>query len=165
MKNRPLKYVLSLLPSMVLVSLPALAAPQYISSNKAKVLASPSFQAELVVELVKGDMVEVVDQKGVWLNVSVANKTGWLSKFLVKETPPNDRVTVLPGDNKTELKDVRRRASAITTAAAARGLAATARAESESKVVANLEGVRYMESFSVSSQELQQFSQALQGDR
>ncbi|NCO12961.1 MAG: SH3 domain-containing protein [Thiomicrospira sp.] len=165
MKNRPLKYFFSLLPSLMLVSLTVQAAPQYISSNKAKVLKEPNFQADLVAELVKGDQVNVLDQQGVWLNVSVEKKTGWVSKFLVRETPTNDRVTVLPGDDQTELKDVRRRASAITTAAAARGLAATARAEASGDIVANLEGVRYMESFSVSSQELEQFSQPLVGGR
>ncbi|PLA74128.1 hypothetical protein CYQ88_07760 [Hydrogenovibrio sp. SC-1] len=163
MKNRPVKYFLSLLlSSMVLIPFAAQAEPQYISSNKAKILKEPDFQAEMVAELVKGDQVKVLDQKGVWLNVSFAQKKGWVSKFLVKETPPNDRITVLPGDTETELKDVRRRASAITTAAAARGLAATARAEA-GDVVVNMEGVRYMESFSVTSQELEQFSQPLEG--
>lgn len=162
MKNRPMMFFYSLLLSMMLIPLVAHADQQYISSNKAKILKEPDFQAELVAELVKGDPVKVLSQKGVWLNVSFAQKQGWVSKFLVKDTPPNDRITVLPGDNETELKDVRRRASAITTAAAARGLAATAREEAGDLVV-NMEGVRYMESFSVTRQELEQFTQPLEG--
>lgn len=157
------KLVLSLMPlCLVLTSFAVYADTRYISSAKAKVLKEPDFKAPILLELEKGNQVDVLKTQGVWLNVQAQDKTGWISKFLVKETLPLEKVTVLPGDDETQLKDVRRRTSAITTAAAARGLAA-AEDQSDDKYSDNLDGVNYMESFRISSQDLQKFEQPLTG--
>lgn len=136
----------------------------YISSLKAQVFSEPNFKSNLIVALPKGTAVESLDKQGTWFKVSYQNDTGWLSKFLVKNHPPLEKITVLEGKPGNELKDVRRRTSAITTAAAARGLAASARQEDTTQNTANLAGVIYMESFDFSEQELNQFADAIQKD-
>lgn len=161
-KPFPKLAAIMLLGSFV-VSGNAIAETRYVSSVKAKLLEQPNFKAATLVQLSKGQAVEILKTKGIWLQASANNKTGWVSKFLVKATPPAERVTVLPGNENTELKDVRRRTSAITTAAAARGLAATARTESEAKHHADVAAVEYMESFKVTPAELYNFGQALTG--
>lgn len=147
---------------LALTSFTTQAETRYIASQKAKVLQEPNFQASPLTEMSKGDAIEVLSTQGVWLNVKVKEQSGWISKFLVSPTPPIEKVTVLPGDDETSLKDVRRRTSAITTAAAARGLAASA-AQEDTQYTENLPGVVYMESFKVSDAELKTFEQAILG--
>lgn len=139
---------------------------RYISSLKANLLAEPNFKANKIAQLKKGQAVSVLESKGPWLKVSADNQpNGWLSKFLTKSSPPSDRVTVLPSDKETKLKDVRRRTSAITTAAAARGLAASSRGSKEDLYKSDETGVDYMESFRISDSELDVFAKAIRGDQ
>lgn len=141
------------------------AETRYVSSVKANLLASPDFKANKLAELKKGDAIAIQSTKGAWLEAKTENnQTGWISKFLTKTTPPTDRVTVLPGDEETKLKDVRRRTSAITTAAAARGLAANKRGEKEELYKSDKKAVEYMESFEVTQKELTRFAKPLAGD-
>lgn len=141
------------------------AETRYISSIKANLLSAPNFKANIVSSLNKGDAVVVKSTKGAWLEItSESNQTGWISKFLTKTTPPSERVTVLPGDTETKLKDVRRRTSAITTAAAARGLAASSEGSKEDLYKSDPKAVEYMESFIIPSNDLETFSKAVKGE-
>lgn len=155
------RIISSLLPlCLAITSVAVQADTRYVSSVKAKVLQEPNFASTTLIELTKGETLDVLNAKGTWLNVKTNEKTGWISKFLVAETPPIDKITVLSGEDETELKDVRRRTSAITTAAAARGLAARSD-EQDTQYTKNMAGVQYMESFKVSAKELQAFEQFL----
>lgn len=161
-----LKAVISLSLSCCLLNVNSAFAEEirYVSSLKAKLLEAPQFKAPLVAQLNKGDQVFVKKQQGVWLQVSTTSgASGWVSKFLTKTTPPTDRVTVLPGTDENQLKDVRRRTSALTTAAAARGLAAKSARDTSSKYKDNKEAVKYMESFKISEADLNAFAEAIQG--
>lgn len=140
----------------------AAAEVVYVSSVKAKLLSDPDFKSKAILMLKKGEQITVLGQKGPWLNVQTPDqKTGWLSKFLTKPTPPNDRVTVLPGDEGTILKDVRRRTSTITTAAAARGLADVSKGSKADLYVSDMAAVEYMESFQIAPRELKEFADAI----
>lgn len=131
----------------------------YVSSVKAKLMDSPKFKGNSIASLSKGDKLTVVGKKGPWLNVQTADqKTGWVSKFLTKKNPPNDRITVLPGDSKVALQDVRRRTSTITTAAAARGLSTLEKGSEADKFKSDPAGVKYMESFQMNTRELRSFA-------
>ncbi len=134
---------------------------RFVSSINAKLLNKPAFKAKLVKQLTKGTRLTIASKQGTWLKVTTINKdTGWISKFLTKPTPPSKRATILTGEKNNQLKDVHRRTSAITTAAAARGLASKASA-STTNVKTNLQAVTYMESFKLSNTELSNFAKPI----
>lgn len=137
---------------------------RYVSSLSAKLLENPQFKANTIKKLNKGDQLIIANKNGTWLQVKTVDKTsGWISKFLTKSTPPTNRATVLTGEKNNQLKNVHRRTSAITTAAAARGLASRASASTKD-VKSNLKAVKYMESFKISNKELNQFAIPVRGE-
>lgn len=147
--------------ALIFSSLAYSAETRYVTSNKAALLNAPSFKAEQVLKLKKGTKLSIISKQGKWLEASVDNKTqGWVSKFLTKTTPPSNRATVLTGEESNQLKDVRRRTSALTTAAAARGLAYHS-ASSDKTNTSNKQAVTYMESFNFSDELLNTFSAPL----
>lgn len=137
----------------------AIAETMYVRSLKCKVMASPSFKSEHIENLEKGTQVEVIEKKSGWLKVTYKNGEGWVSKFLLtKNSASLERKSILKFDEK-ETENIRKRASVITTAAAARGL--TAR-ENESLNQAtipgqNFEALKLMESFKPSPEEVDEF--------
>lgn len=156
--NKAWKYW-SIMIFSILISFQAKAETVYISSFKAKITDEPKFKADAIINLQKGDKVTVLSKKGAWLKVKTQNnQTGWLSKFLTKKNPPNDRITVLPSDSKVALQDVRRRTSTITTAAAARGLSTLENPSDEDKFKSDPEAVKYMESLQINPRELRSFA-------
>jgi uncharacterized protein YgiM (DUF1202 family) len=158
---------LSLTLPITAISLPAHAveetssATRYLSAEQAKLFSEPKFTAKTLQQLNKGAKLQVLQQKGAWVQVKAGNQQGWVSKFVLSKTPPLERVTVLPGNKEVKLKDVRRRTSAITTAAAARGLADVSRGTKKDRYVSNPEGVRYMESIKIDEAELARFAKPL----
>lgn len=143
---------------MGLVSFNSLAETVYVSSLKAKLLIEPSFKAASITTLNKGTELEIVQKKRNWYQVKTPEQQGWLLKFAVKPTPPNNRISVLPSDEETQLKDVRRRTSTITTAAAARGLAAVSTDSGNDPYKSDMKAVEWMESFVIPSRALQAFA-------
>ncbi|MBE0471455.1 MAG: hypothetical protein IBX55_18340 [Methyloprofundus sp.] len=134
----------------------------YVSSQQAKLLSEPDFKSNVTSLLTRGETVFQVESSGMWLKVNTEeNKSGWIAKLLVKPTPPVERVTVLPGDQNIELKDVRRRTSAITTAAAARGLKSAETAD-DNGLVSDYTGLLYMENFQPSREDLETFKLPLE---
>jgi hypothetical protein len=132
----------------------------YITSQKAKVMAEPAFNASLLTTLELGTEVTQLQRQGAWLQIKTQQDvTGWISRFLARDTPPSERVTVLPSEGDIELRDVRRRTSALTTAAAARGLARSA--DSGDSLASDPEGVIYMEAFEPSNDEILSFIQPI----
>ncbi len=148
--------------SLLTTSITLATETAYISSLQTKLYAQPNFTAPLKAQLQKGEKVTIKKTQGAWTEVSSTKGEGWVSKFVLSKTPPMSKVTVLPGSEEIKLKDIRRRTSAITTAAAARGLADVAKASQQDRYVSNPEGVRYMESFKIPTRELLKFSQAVQ---
>lgn len=136
----------------------------FVSSAKAKVMAEPDFKAAVVAELQRADEVQVIKQQGAWLQVSYGGaESGWVSRLVVNSAPPLDRVSVLTGEEETSLRDVRRRTSAITTAAAARGLASSRQKdEKNSQHPSDYEALTYMESIQPTAAEIANFARPLQ---
>ncbi|MGA1825393.1 MAG: SH3 domain-containing protein [bacterium] len=96
----------------------------YVQSAKAKIFGSPKFDSRLVGEVKKGDKLEVLMTQNRWHRVKNDQLRGWINTLCVAETPPIKRVTVITEDKADLEENARRRASAITSAAAARGLTA-----------------------------------------
>ena len=136
------------------------AEPQqlYVQSVKAKLMAEPSFNATVVTELTKGASVNVLRSDKRWLNVQVGEQSGWISSFLLSKQPPIDKVTVLDDPKKQNLEpSARRRASAVTTAGAARGLSADDRKRAHGGEKSDYFALEQVEDYSVSEQEVGQF--------
>lgn len=160
----PLNLIVLLL-TLIGYTATATADIRYVSSINAKLLDKPSFKAELIKKLSKGTKLSISEKKGTWLKVKTDDATsGWVSKFLTNAKPPTDRASVLTGEKNNHIKNIHRRTSAITTAAAARGLASKASA-STSDLPIDVKAVRYMESFTISDTELDKFAEPVQREK
>ncbi len=164
--NFKITFFISILILISLATTQVFAAEiRYVSSIHAKLLKQPNFKSELLKQLPKGSRLTVSRKKGTWLNVKTDNQySGWISKFLTKTTPPTERATILTGEKHNLLKNIHRRTSAITTAAAARGLASKANANT-SHVPTDLKAVIYMESFTITETQLNAFARLLDGGK
>ena len=165
MKERTKKLLLSSL--ILLASLDLSAKIMYVNSKKANILEEKKIKSTIIYTAIQGETVDMISKSGIWYSVKVDTKNGikkgWMSKFFLRSTPPNKSVNVIFKKHKKSLKDTRKRAYAVTTAAAARGLASRSRAISVSKVKADIDGVKYMENISsnISDQSIEQFNQEI----
>lgn len=100
----------------------------YVQSLKAELLAEPRFGAESVRPLARGQALTALESRGGWYRAEIDGASGWISRLLVAGRPPLAKVTVFTGEEQAIEQDARRRASAVTTAGATRGLAAEDRA-------------------------------------
>lgn len=112
-------FIISIL--MLILTDPALAGELYVKSIKAKILSMPSFKSEIVEIASRGTVLEEIKRKGKWVMVSFRGKEGWLSRYVVSKKPPMKRVSLLARGESIK-ESARRRASAFTSVAAARGL-------------------------------------------
>ena len=103
----------------------AFATQLYVKSVKAKVLSKPSFRSKIVGIAKRGAIVEEIKREGKWIEVKYKTtkglRKGWVSKYLLSSKPPMKRVSLLARGENLQ-KTSRRRASAFTSVAAARGL-------------------------------------------
>ncbi len=145
-----------------LAVMPVCAETLYVQSVKAKVLSAPSFKADQVLELSKGDAVELIEQKGAWYQVSHSEHQGWVSRLLVAPHPPRSKVSYISGeDAETIDKGARVRASKVATAGAARGLSADERRRASTETVADFFALHRMETLSVENSEVMTFMQGV----
>jgi len=128
----------------------------YIQSMRAKMVDQPTFRAKTVLPMRKGDQVTVIQQKGRWIKVSSKGKQGWISKFLVASHPPVKKINVLVRKNQI-VSNVRRRASAVTTAGAARGLSAEQRRRASSKGGSNFVALEKLEMLGITENDVRLF--------
>jgi len=94
----------------------------YVHSAKAPVYSQPNIQSEKVMELKAGMKILVLEEKGFWYHMVHRENTGWIFKLMVRDNPPKNYRKI----NVSQLEDLtskaRRRPSAYTTTASARGL-------------------------------------------
>ena len=130
----------------------------YILSAKAKLLAHPSFKAETVQNVTKGEKVKELAKNNNWFQVEYKGKVGWLSRLSVSPNPPMKRVSLLAKNNTEDLaNESRRRASSLSTTAAVRGLRTNDRARVSDGTISNYDALARMESINVSDDEVSQF--------
>lgn len=114
----------ALLALALSVPVQALAASVFVKSLKAKVLSAPKFDSELVAEVDRGQELGFLEKAERWVKVDVSGREGWISSLLVSEEPPKTGASVLGQGAEDISNKARRRASAIATAGASRGLTA-----------------------------------------
>lgn len=129
----------------------------YVQSTRAKLLERPAFGAPVAAAAEKGDALALLETRGRWVKVRLGDRSGWLSAYLVGKHPPVDKASVLTDDKTAIGENARRRASAVTTAGAARGLAADDRARSSNRNAADYRAVEKMEGLELKQQEVEHF--------
>ncbi len=147
--------------ALALLSLTALAQAQsgYVQSRQAKLQKEPNFSAEVLATLPRGTQVEILTTQGRWYQVQHAEQQAWVSRFLISDTPPLDKVSVLDEQAQAEslVTNARQRASAVTSAGAARGLTADERQRASSAGLSNYFSVDMMENARVTPDEALEF--------
>lgn len=117
-----IKSALGLFLAAAAVPATVFAASVYVKSAKAKILQSPRFDAPLVAEAGRGQELDLLKKSERWLNVALGADKGWVPELLVSEEPPKERQSLLETGGEDLTGKSRRRASAIATAGASRGL-------------------------------------------
>lgn len=148
----------SLLAVCAFAASSACASDYYVQSIRAPILIAPSFGSSKVIEASKGDALQELERKGGWHRVVYKNKTGWVSRLLINSKPPANRVSVLEATNENLETGARKRASAFTTAAAARGFSED-RSRVSNKYKVDFAGLARMEQVSFSDEEAMAFLQ------
>jgi uncharacterized protein YgiM (DUF1202 family) len=95
----------------------------YIKSLKADLLSEPKAGSDVVGTLQRNDPVEQLGRDKNWIQVKSSSVTGWVSSLFVTKVKSAEKSSVL----QTEVdlsQNSRKRASALTSAGAARGLRA-----------------------------------------
>jgi uncharacterized protein YgiM (DUF1202 family) len=143
----------------VFAALAVAAAPQtvYVHSMKAVIMDSPSMKGKPVVTASRGDKLTVIGEQSRWYNVRTDGKTGWVSTLLVRPEPPTNKKSVFTNGDKDLSKGSRRRASAVTSAAAARGLTADERARLGITEKVDYAALEKVEAVTVSNKDLADF--------
>lgn len=143
--------------ALIFYSVPVWADDLYVKSLKAKIYSAPSFNSTVVEVAKRGEVLKKLKRDKSWINVSYSGKKGWVSSYLLSKTPPMERVSVLKKSASIE-KNARRRASAITSVAAARGLNEYSRVRKDKKSYAvDYDALDKMESINISENEALRF--------
>ena len=129
----------------------------YILSAKAKLLSKPSYGAQTIERITKGQRVTTLDKTNHWFKVQHKEKIGWISRLAVSPNPPMKRVSLLAKKDTKLRNQARRRASAITTTAAVRGLRGDSRNRISDSENENFTALAKMETFNVSTDKVEQF--------
>ncbi|MBI3581815.1 MAG: hypothetical protein HY098_07045 [Nitrospinae bacterium] len=115
------KTVLCLVVAALFPFAAASAESVYVQSAKARVMKEPNFTSAESGIAKRGDKLLVVEKGNGWTKVSSEKNSGWVNVLCISDSPPLDNSGIMKG-----AKDIssmsRRRASAVTSAAASRGL-------------------------------------------
>ncbi|TGL61776.1 peptidase M48 [Leptospira ognonensis] len=96
----------------------------YVQSPKAKLLKEPQLSSDGPT-LKPGETLNPMSEQGLFVQVRMDDKTGWVSKLFVSQLPPSSQIKLGVTSNSTETIVARQRASDFTKTAAARGLSET----------------------------------------
>lgn len=112
------------LPIVALLLLPVIASAKdlFVQSANAKIMSEPNFKAQVVNTVSRGDKLEQMEEKEGWIKVKTGAASGWVNHLAVAGSPPMDKVTLVTADAADIQEKSRKRSSAITSAAASRGL-------------------------------------------
>jgi uncharacterized protein YgiM (DUF1202 family) len=108
-------------------------------------MIDPSFKSDIAGEAKRGDILAVTETGKGWYKVEFGSITGWVNKLNVSKTPPMNKVSVIDKAGESIELKARRRSSAVTSAAAARGLSEKERKRKSSEENADFTGLRKLE--------------------
>lgn len=131
----------------------------YVHAANAQLKAEPKMDGAQVASLKRGDTLQVVSNQGVWYEVEVNGKKGWISKlFIGKNKPVGQAELANDAGDMSVAKSNRRRSSSYSVSAATRGLTAGARLrENREQYRADEQALQKMENQKIDKKEVQKF--------
>lgn len=132
----------------------------YIQSTTAKLFRNQSFSSQVIFDIQKGESVQVIETSGRWAKIHYQKHHGWTPMLLLSKNPPLNKISVLSDDQKLG-DNARRRASAVATAGATRGLTADNRQRANESTNINYRALMFVEQEHVSESELTQFAKEM----
>lgn len=143
---------------LLMLSALAQAESLFVHSAKAPLLEQPLFQSETLLVLQTGAEVVLLEKQNRWLKVEYQQQQGWVSALLVKNHPPLEKARLIGSDAVTLEGQARRRASAVATAGATRGLS---QGEGTTGLASDYEELIAMESLVIPDQIMADFAYEL----
>lgn len=154
MQQRVRQTLYLLVLGAVMLPLSAFAQPSYVQSDQAAVFEGPGFDNDTVGRLNRGVEVETLESRADWRRVRTESVTGWMPALLLREEPPTRASSNL--DDAADLESgARRRASAVTTAGAVRGVDEDERLLNDPDL--DVDALHEMESMRVAPEEAMSF--------
>jgi len=151
-KKAVLLFILIFIPSY------SQAFDLYVNSIKATIYHDPSIGSKKITVLSKGIKIQGLKLEGYWYKVVHNGVAGWVYKFMVKKTPPIDSNNLYAklrssfSRGRSLGQSARKRPSAYTTTAAARGLKEK-RKRFSSKYLLDYDSLEKMEAIEISPQD------------
>jgi uncharacterized protein YgiM (DUF1202 family) len=121
------KALLSLIAAILFPVALFAADAVYVQSAKARIMKEPNFKSAEAGTAKKGDKLSVLEKGDGWTKISAGPVSGWVNALCLSDSPPLNRTEIINEGTADIASKSRKRASAVTTAAASRGLTDTER--------------------------------------
>ena len=128
----------------------------YVSSKQAKVYKEANFSSDLIASLKQNDEIQLVEQKGIWMQINYSDIFGWTSQFSITTIKPSKGdisisqrlINFFSSENKRD------RLTLVSTAGGVRGFSDDKTDPSGKK---DFESVAKMESVKINEAEIENF--------
>jgi len=132
------------------------AVTLYVSSKQANLYKEANFNSDLIASLRQNDALELIENKGIWMQVNYSDFSGWTSRYSVTSTKPSTQKASISSRllNFFNNENKRDRLTLVSTAGGIRGFSSD---ESDASGRKDFESVGKMEAATVSEAEVEQF--------
>ena len=128
----------------------------YVSSKQAKVYKEANFSSDLIASLKQNDEIQLVEQKGIWMQINYSDIFGWTSQFSITTIKPSKGdisisqrlINFFSSENKRD------RLTLVSTAGGVRGFSED---ETDPSGKKDFESVAKMESVKINEAEIENF--------
>jgi uncharacterized protein YgiM (DUF1202 family) len=134
----------------------AWGADLFVQSHTAPMFKTPSLAGEKIVVLSQGSKVTALKKQGMWQQVQIDKKTGWVYSLMLSTAPPQPPLDITSDQMDQMAQTARKRPSAYASTAAARGLV-NQRKRLGQKLSYDYTALSKMESFAAGEKETLQF--------
>ena len=132
------------------------AVTLYVSSKQANLYKEANFNSDLIASLRQNDALELIENKGIWMQVNYSDISGWTSRYSVTSTKPSTQKASISSRllNFFNNENKRDRLTLVSTAGGIRGFSSD---KSDASGRKDFESVGKMEAAMVSEAEVEQF--------
>ncbi len=132
------------------------AVTLYVSSKQANLYKEANFNSDLIASLRQNDAIELIENKGIWMQVNYSDIFGWTSRYSITSTKPSTQKASISSRllNFFNNENKRDRLTLVSTAGGIRGFSSD---ESDASGRKDFESVGKMEAATVSEAEIEKF--------
>ena len=151
-------YLYALLILAIMTNIALGAETVYVSSKQLKIYKEAKFTSDLIGTLKKDDALDVIQRKGVWLQIERPPLKGWVPKYSTTATKPyKKKISIFSRIKNFFRHDSNRdRVALVSTTGGIRGLS---EGEEDSSGKKDFAAVENMEGLKVSPEEVDKFIQ------